>query len=151
MRDVPEAVDDPTVVVKQAKEFAAHNAMRARYIDYNLLGAAHYRAGQYKDATKCFEQSIAEFPSDPPPSHGPVLWPQLFLAMNKWQQGEHDDARRLLREIEPAINKSLENPKRSWAYRQITEVLRREAEAMIGQEPADEAKQKDNPTDKPSK
>src|SRR5262245_15751040 len=57
----PEAVDDPNVLVKQAEEFAAHNALQAPYLVLDLLGTAHYRAGHYEEAAQCFEQSIAQF------------------------------------------------------------------------------------------
>jgi tetratricopeptide (TPR) repeat protein len=140
----PDAVDDPTDIVKQAEEFAAHNSLQAPYIDFTLLGAAHFRAGHFERAAQCLEQSIAQYPSDPPTQHGTVLWPQLYLAMTKWQQGRHDDARRMLREIQPAIDKSLDTPVILWQYRQITDVLRREAEAMIEPEQADEAVENDN-------
>jgi serine/threonine protein kinase/tetratricopeptide (TPR) repeat protein len=135
----PNAVEDPNSLVKQAEEFAAHNSLGALYIDFNLLGAANYRAGHLQEAAQCFEKSIAQYPADPPTQHGTVLWPQLYLAMTKWQSGEHDDARKLLREIQPTINKSLDTPTPLWQYRQITEILRREAESLIEPKKADEA------------
>jgi hypothetical protein len=107
-----------------------------------LLGAAHYRAGNFENAAKYFEQSIAQYPSDAPPSHGTVLWPQLYLAMTKWQQGEHDSARKLLHEIQPGIGKALDTPMLLEQYRQITEVLRREAETLILQNAPDKAPNK---------
>ena len=115
-------------------------------MDLALLGTAHYRAGHYQQAAHCLEQSIAQYPSDPPPSHSTVLWPQLFLAMTKWQQGEHDDARRLLREIQPALDKSLETPTLLPHRRDNREVLRREAEALIEPKQADEAVENKNRT-----
>jgi tetratricopeptide (TPR) repeat protein len=130
----PDAVEDPSDLVIQAKEFAANNSLGAPYVHLALLGAAHYRAGQYKQAAQCLEQSIAQFPSDPPPSHGTVLWPQVFLAMTRWQQGDRDDARTLLSEIEPAIDMWLEAPLTLWQYHVNTEVLRREAETLIKQD-----------------
>ena len=145
----PDAVDDPNVLVRQAEEFADRNSLQAPYIDFNVLGAAHYRAGHLKEAAQFFDQSIAQYPSNPPPSHGSVLWPQLYLAMAKWQLGEHDDARRLLRDIEPAIEKSLETPTHLWQYRQITEVLHREAEALIEQKNADESLENKSPMPPP--
>jgi hypothetical protein len=71
--------------------------------------------------------------------------------MTKWRLGKHDDARRLLREIQPSIDKYLGAPALGWLDPVAIEVLRREAETLIGQERADEAKQTDNPTDKPTK
>jgi len=132
----PHAVDDPTVLVEQAEEFAANNSMRAPYVDSNLLGAANYRAAHYERAAQCLEQSVTQFPSDPPPSHGTVLWPQMYLAMTKWQLGAHDDARQLLDDIQPGINEYLAAPTAQWQFRQITDVLRREAESLIGPEEA---------------
>ena len=55
----PDAVEDPSVLVHEAEEFAAHNSMLAPYIDLDLLGAAHFRAGHFQQAAQYFEQSIA--------------------------------------------------------------------------------------------
>jgi tetratricopeptide (TPR) repeat protein len=138
----PNAVDDPSIMVAQAEEFAAKNALRAPYVDANLLGAVHFRAGHLKEAAQYFEQSIVQYPTDPPPSHGTVLWPRLYVAMTKWQLGEHDNARRALREIQPALGAALDAPTLQWQYRQITEVLRREAEALIEPKEPNEAVRK---------
>jgi serine/threonine protein kinase len=135
----PDAVDDPSVLVKQAEKFAAHNSMQAPYIDLDLLGAAHFRAGHFGQAAQFFEQSIAQSPSERPPSHGPILGTKLRLAMTKWQLGEHDDARHLLREIQPEIGKYLETPALHWQDPAAIELLRREAEALIEPREADEA------------
>jgi tetratricopeptide (TPR) repeat protein len=144
----PHAVTDPSVLAKQAEKFAANNSLRAPYSDLHLLGAAYYRAGQHERAAECLEQSIAQFPSDVPPSHGAVLWTQLFLTMTKWQQGKHDDARRLLAEIQPAIDRWLQTPSFYWQYRVTTELLRDEAEALIEPRETDEAVDK-SPTPPP--
>jgi tetratricopeptide (TPR) repeat protein len=135
----PDAVDDPGVLVKQAKEFAAHNSMQTPYIDLDLLGAAHFRAGHFREAAQYFEQAIAQSPSDAPTSHGSDLGARLGLAMTKWRLGEHDDARQMLREIQPAFDKSLETPSLQWQSRAGLEALRREAEALIEPKEADEA------------
>jgi serine/threonine protein kinase len=148
----PDAVEDPSALIKQAEEFAANNSMHAPYVDLSVLGAAHYRAGHYEQAAQCFEESIATHPSDPPPTHGTVLWPQLFLAMTKWQLGEHHEAHRLLSEIQPLIDKWLETPSNNWQFRVYTEVLRREAEAMIEPNEADVTVDNNNPTtDQPTR
>jgi tetratricopeptide (TPR) repeat protein len=138
----PNAVDDPSALVKQAEDFAAQNALHAPYLDLALLGTAHYRAGNYQEAAQCLEQSIAQYPNDPPPSHGTVHGSQLFLAMTKWQQGKHDDARRLLNEIQPALDKSLKAPTLLWQSPMTGEMLRREAEALIESKEADDAVEK---------
>jgi tetratricopeptide (TPR) repeat protein len=135
----PDAVDDPSVLVKQAEEFANSNSLQAPYIDLDLVGRAHYRAGNYQEAAQLLEQSIADSPSDAPPSHGTVHGAQLFLAMTKWRLGQHDDARRLLRDVQPAIDKKLEIPTLRWGDRAATELYRREAEALIEPKEAIEA------------
>jgi tetratricopeptide (TPR) repeat protein len=144
----PDAVDDPRVLVKQAEEFGAHNSMQTPYIDLDLLGATHFRAGHFKEAAQYSEQAIAQSPSDAPPSHGTDHGARLCLAMSKWHLGERDEARRLLREVQPAIDKSLENPSLPWQPRAGIEVFRREAEALIKPKEADEAVDK-SPTPPP--
>jgi hypothetical protein len=59
--------------------------------------------------------------------------------MTKWQQGKYDDARRMLREIRPAIDKRLETPTLLWHRRVNRELIRNEAVALIEPKEADEA------------
>jgi hypothetical protein len=141
-------VEDPNLVVKLAEDFAANNSLRTPYRDLTVLGAAHFRAGHFKEAVQCLEQSIAELPSDAPLSHGPGqgFMPQLLLAMTKWQLGDHDDARRMLRELQPRMDESLRAPWIYWAHRAALEIRRREAEAMIKPNEADEAVENGDPT-----
>jgi tetratricopeptide (TPR) repeat protein len=133
----PHAVD-PDLLVKLAKEFAANNSLRTPDIDLRVLGVAHFRAGDYEEAAKCLEQSIAQRPSGAPPSHGPDFG-ELLLAMIKWQQGAHDEARRMLRELQPRIEERLRSPWLYWDHRAVLEIRWREAEAMIKPKVADEA------------
>jgi serine/threonine protein kinase len=142
----PHAVDDPSVLIKQAEEFAAHNSMQAPYVDLDLLGTAHFRAGNFKEAAQYFEQAIDQQPEDAPPSHGGVLGAQTRLAMTKWRLGDHDGARRLLTEIQPAIDKSLKTPTFLWQDQEAMKLLRREAETLIGQNNADQPTNNDNQT-----
>jgi serine/threonine protein kinase len=130
---------DPQVLVKLAEEFAANNSLNTRFVDLQVLGAAHFRAGQYETASRHLEQSIAAYPSDPPTGIGTVLMPQLLLAMTKWQQGKHDAARTLLFEIEPAIDEWLRSPTIPWDHRTALEIRRREAVALIKRDQAQEA------------
>jgi tetratricopeptide (TPR) repeat protein len=135
----PHADEDLSVPLKQAEEFAVNNSFGARYLDLQVLGGMHYRAGQYERAARCLEESIAAFPSDPPQGYGTVLHPQLLLAMTKWRLGQQREARRLLAEIQPAIDQWLQSPPSYWNRPAILEVLRDEAEALIGPKEADEA------------
>jgi serine/threonine protein kinase len=135
----PDAVEDPSVLVKLAEEFAADNSLRTPYIDLRVLGAAHFRIGQYGRAAQCLEQSLAQSPSDAPPRHGPDIMPELLLAMTKWQLGDHDEARGMLREIQPRIDERLQSPSIYWDTRAVLEIRRREAEALIESLEPDEA------------
>jgi hypothetical protein len=60
--------------------------------------------------------------------------------MTLWQQGRHDEARQLLAQIQPNIDKWFASPGCPWYGRSQVESLRREAEAMIlGHKDAEEA------------
>jgi non-specific serine/threonine protein kinase/serine/threonine-protein kinase len=146
-----DAVEDPSLLVKLAAEFAANNSLRTPYIDLAVLGTAHYRAGQYEQAAQCLEEAVAQFPSDAPPSHGPDLVRQLLLAMTKWQLGEPDEARRMLREIQPRIDERFRSPWINWDGRAVLEIRRREAEALIEPDQAQEAVENESRTSAESK
>jgi tetratricopeptide (TPR) repeat protein len=129
----PDALDDMSLVVKRAEEFAAHNSIGLPHIELFQWGAAHLRAGQYDQAAKLLEQSIAVYPSDPPPPPSAVSinYQRLLLAMTKWRQGQHDEARRLLAEAQAAIDEEMKPPFPLFEFRMTSEALRREAEALI--------------------
>ncbi len=75
-----------------------------------------------------------------------INYQRLFLAMAKWQLGQRDSARRLLAETQLAVDKELASPSTEWKRRATLEILRAEAEALIVQDRADEARNNDNPT-----
>ena len=60
--------------------------------------------------------------------------------MTKWAKGQQVEARRLFAEAQRAIDKELQLPSIQIHRRATLEVLRREAEALIGKVPIDEAK-----------
>jgi tetratricopeptide (TPR) repeat protein len=139
----PNAVDDPSVVIKLAEDFAANNSLGAPHLGHVMLGVAHFRAGHYKRAAQHLEESLAQFPGNAPPNLSPdFIMPQLLLAMAKWQLGEQEEARRILRELQPRIDERLRSPSTFWDRRAVLEIRRREAEAMIKPKEADEAVEK---------
>jgi serine/threonine protein kinase len=148
----PHPGQDLSVPLKQAEEWAANNSLGDRYFELWVLGGVHFRAGNFERAARYLEESIAAYPSDPPPSRGTVLNPRLLLAMTKWEQGERDAARRMLADLQPAINEWLQTPSHyqtivnSWHRPAHLEVIRREAETMIGQNETNEAVENNNPT-----
>ncbi len=134
----PHPGDDISVKIKQAEKLAARHAasnyvgsFSAPWIDLGRVGGLLYRAGQYEQAAHRLEESLAAYPDDALCEYRTDLDCQLLLAMAKWQLGGRDDARRLLAEIQPAINEWLQDPSNTWMRRAEIEVLRREAEALI--------------------
>ena len=59
--------------------------------------------------------------------------------MTKWKQGQHDEARRLLAEALPAVDKEIQTTSTWPQYRATLEILRREAIDLIEPNEADEA------------
>jgi tetratricopeptide (TPR) repeat protein len=135
-----DAVDDPSVHVNRVEEFVAHNRLIQPHFRLCLLGAARYRAGQCERAADDLEASIAAYPNGPN-LHGldTINYHRLFLAMTKWQLGERDAARRQLAETLPAVEQELQTASIGWSRRATLEILRREAEDLIGQREANEA------------
>ncbi len=137
----PDALADMSLVVKRAEAFAVSNSLGYHHIDLFQWGAAHLRAGDYNRAAQLLEQSIDVYPSDSPlpPGFATINWQRLFLAMTKWRQGQPDEARQLLAEAQAAIDEQLQPPSPRMEFRLYTEVLRREAEALIKPKETDEA------------
>jgi tetratricopeptide (TPR) repeat protein len=143
-----DALEDMSLVVKRAEEYAAHNSLGLPHIELFQWGAAHLRAGQYDHAAELLEKSIDVYPSDPPPPPGAmsINYQRLLLAMTKWRQGQHDEARRLLAEAQAATDDELKPPSLLFELQMTTEALRREAEELIEPKEADEAVENKNRT-----
>jgi tetratricopeptide (TPR) repeat protein len=139
----PNAVDDLNGPLKQAEAIVA-NPSDMPYFDRAVLGAVHYRMSQYDRAVPLLEKSIAQYAGKRPIGTGTVLFPKLLLAMTRWQQGDRDEARRMLDEIQPAINSELQSPLSLWQRRAQLEILRREAETLIEPKEAEGAPNNDN-------
>jgi tetratricopeptide (TPR) repeat protein len=135
----PDALDDLSLPVKRAEELAAHSSIGWRDFILFDLGAALYRNRQYQRAAEQLEASIAAYPSDPEPFTDPISFPRLFLAMTKWQLGQHAQARQLLEKTLPDVDKDLQSNSLGWNQRAALEVIRREAQALIKPKEAREA------------
>ena len=137
------ALDDLSLPVKRAKDYVANNSLNQRHFGLGVLGFAHYRAGQYKQAAEHIKEAIAAYPISPPrPEYDVINYQRMFLAMTKWQLGQRDAARRLLAEIQPAIDQKVQSRSAPWHHRAMFELLRREAETLIGPKEPDEAPKK---------
>jgi tetratricopeptide (TPR) repeat protein len=135
----PDALDDPSLLVKRAEEFAAHNSLNPRHFELMVLGAALYRGGRYEQAAERLNESIAAYPSAPPTGFDTLNVQRLLLAMTTWHQGQQVEARRLLAKWLPDVDKELQTPSILGTRRATLEVLCREAETLIGQNEAEEA------------
>jgi hypothetical protein len=137
----PHAGEDLGAQLKQAEEIVAKKSP-AQFghssIDLMVLGGLLYRAGQYEQAAQRLNDSIAARYNDPLRALRTGLDPQLLLAMTKWQFGQRNEARRELAEIQPALDEWLRKPEIFWLRRAQVEILRQEAEALIGPKEADE-------------
>jgi tetratricopeptide (TPR) repeat protein len=147
----PAALEDLTLPVKRAEEFVAINRLNQRHFALQTLGAALYRAGRYEEAAERLKESLAAYRGEIPRGYDTINYTRLLLAMTKWQQGKHDEARRLLSETLPAVDVEIQNPSTYRHRRATLQVLRREAEALIGKIPSDGAKQQEIQIDNPSK
>jgi tetratricopeptide (TPR) repeat protein len=135
----PDALDDLGPPVKRAEELVANNSLSQRHIALSALGVALYRDGQYERAADELAASIDAYDSDSALPYDIINFQQLFLAMSKWQLDQKDEARKLLAKTLPDVDKQLQSPSCGGLDRLMLEVLRREAEALIEPNEADEA------------
>jgi tetratricopeptide (TPR) repeat protein len=135
------ALEDLSLLATRAEEYAANVSPKQRHFGPHILGAALYRAGQYKQAAQRLEASIAAFPSDSAANTDSTTYHRLFLAMTKWRLGQKDEARQLLTETIPAVEKELQSPSTVWHRRATLEILRGEAASLIEDKQTDEAVQ----------
>jgi serine/threonine protein kinase len=135
----PDALDDMSRLTMRAEEYFAENSRLSRHFALYVLGAAHYRTGDFRQAEERLEASIAAYPNNPVSGHDTINYQRLLLAMSKWQLGSEGEARRLLADTQPAVAKELEAPSIRWPRRTSLELLRDEAEMLIGSKMANEA------------
>jgi tetratricopeptide (TPR) repeat protein len=134
----PDALDDLGPHVKRAEDYHDNCAQIDHHFRLYVLGAAYYRAGQYDQAAQRLEESIAAFPTRTSPVTDSLNYHKLFLAMTQWHLGAADEARRLLEETLPEVDKELKSPASGWNRRATLELLRGEAEALIQDKEAKE-------------
>jgi tetratricopeptide (TPR) repeat protein len=135
----PDALGDMGPQVTRAEDYYANSTEVDQHFRLYVLGAAHFRAGQYQQAAQRLEESIAAFPARTSPATDSLNYHKLFLAMTHWHLGAADEARRLLVETLPEVDKELKSPASGWNRRATLELLSAEAKALIGQEEAEEA------------
>jgi tetratricopeptide (TPR) repeat protein len=127
----PNALDDMSRLVKRADNFFAENSRNERHFCLYVLGAALYRAGDYERAAQRLEESIDVYPRFPGSGFDTLNYQKLLLAMTKRQLGKRDEARLLLAETQPDVDKELQVLSTSWVRRTSLELLRDEAVALV--------------------
>lgn len=143
---VPDALADPSALVNAAQEFLTSDPLNeSRYGPY-LLGAAHYRAGQFQLASKQLETAIKLDSKGPPLGAYSINYLRLLLAMTRWQLGQEVAGRELLTETLPQVDEELQSPESVWTRRATLELLRDEATALIKATPSNQADKLKSPT-----
>jgi tetratricopeptide (TPR) repeat protein len=140
----PDALDDLSLLVRLGEEFLAGSTSKDRQFALCQLGAAHFRAGQFEQAAERLEEGIAANPSESSRVENSMNYCRLFLSMTQWQMGRQDEARRLLAETLPAIEEESQFRASRWVRRVTLELLRSEAETLIGQTATNEAVENEN-------
>jgi tetratricopeptide (TPR) repeat protein len=139
----PDAVSDLPTVVRFARRAAEKDPKSLSYV--NTLGAALYRAGQFKEAAGCLEQidGLAEGADSDERSSPAYGW--YFLAMAHRRLGNQQDAAKWLNKAIDWTDRALEEHNRQggkslpWNRRATLELLRQEAEGLL--KPAAETKE----------
>jgi tetratricopeptide (TPR) repeat protein len=125
---------DPAQAVQRAEKGVAAHPKQAWYL--HTLAVAHYRAGQFDQAVRRAEQSLKD---DPGWGGHVVDW--LLLAMAHQSLGHGDEARHWLDKAVQWIDRPRGLPRESrfaalpvpsWCDRLEIQLLRREAEKLIG-------------------
>jgi hypothetical protein len=135
----PSALEDLKLHVKRAEDYLAKTPQSNAPDGLCLVGAAHYRAGQYEQASQRLQQSIAAFASAAGTAGNSIIYPRLFLAMTKCRLRQSDEARRIFAETLPEVEMELQSPWISWNQRATLELLRDEATALLDAKQPDEA------------
>jgi serine/threonine protein kinase/tetratricopeptide (TPR) repeat protein len=125
---------DPAEAVQRAEKGVAAHPKQAWYLHTRAL--AHYRAGQFGEAVRRAQQSLRD---DPAWGGHVVDW--LLLAMAHQRQGHTAEARHWLDKAGQWIDQAGKGPPKearfalplpSWSDRLEAQILRREAERLIG-------------------
>jgi serine/threonine protein kinase/tetratricopeptide (TPR) repeat protein len=133
----PDAVADLSRPVQIAEGLVASKPQDAEYV--GVLGDALYRKGDWGPAVRRLETSLRTGPRA-----GGAPFRKLFLAMAYHRLGRAAEARQLFQEVTGWMetNAPEERPPGAgpaplaWPYRLDLQLLRREAEATLGQAPA---------------
>jgi tetratricopeptide (TPR) repeat protein len=126
----PDAVKDLDQPVHLAESASRSDPKSLQYS--TTLGAAEYRAGRFAEAVKQLNQAIV--PSAQagtgPTSSTAYTW--FFLAMSYQRLGQFQDARESLDKGRKQMEQETQDPDIPWNRRLTLQLLRKEAETLLG-------------------
>lgn len=114
---VPEAVENLNHVIQLAEKAVEANDTIARL---NTLGAVLYRAGRFDEAIQKLGGSTAYTST----------W--FFMAMTHYQLGHFDESRKWLDKAVEQAEQEIQDTRSWWKRRLTLQLLRREAELLMG-------------------
>jgi hypothetical protein len=123
LRSPPGAIADPAEIVRRGELAVAAQPNAARY--RHTLAVAHYRAGQFHQAVEQCQES-----KNVGASWGGNVVNWLLLAMAHHRLGHSEEVQKWLDKAENWIDKVSRLP--SWCDRFEVQLLRREAEELLG-------------------
>jgi serine/threonine protein kinase len=124
----PTDEDGLQIAIQRAKDLLSENPQKADYCI--TLGGLYYRARNFEAARKQLSPAIESL-DQLPASQYSVNYGRFFLAMTAWQLGDKAEAARLLADAKAAADEELKTQP-YWNRRATLELLRREAERLIG-------------------
>jgi len=130
----PEAVSDLAAAVRLAEmAVATFPGNPRRYV----LGAILYRAGQFEAAIDEFDQLLTTWDEQNMPTQISPAYTWFFLAMAHHRQGNADEAREYLEQATARAEQEISD-KPAWNRKLTLELLRKEAESLIGTRKTDQ-------------
>ncbi len=127
----PDAVNDLDQVIKLAEIVARSNSKSPYYSP--TMGAALYRAGRFEEALPQLNKASAECPLGARADSPAIPW--FFLAMTHHRLGHKEEARQWLAKAVKRVEEEKRSPKcqsfRTWEWRLISQLLRRESEGLL--------------------
>jgi Flp pilus assembly protein TadD len=137
----PDAVTDLDQPVQLAE-----SALRSDSVQYSTtLGAAHYRAGHFAEAVRQLNQAIsASAPAGTGPTVLSTAYTWFFLAMSYQRLGQFQDARGSLDKARKQMDQETQAPNIAWNRRLTLQLLRKEAETLLGTTRDEKTQDKDS-------
>ncbi len=121
------SADDFNQPLELAKKLVEKSPQNESYLD--TVGILLYRAGNYQAAQKTLVDCIATAEQNDS-RLTTAAYPKFFLAMTNWKLGEHDEAKRMLAELQAATDKEIASSP-MWNRQATLELFRKEAESLI--------------------